>query len=351
MTDAKALEGLDQYTVGWISALPLERAAAIAMLDEQHVKPLDFTQPHTDSNSYTWGRIGVHNVVITSLAAGVYGTTSAATTAMAMLSSFPYIRIGLMVGIGAGITRPEQGFDIRLGDIAVSQPDGRSGGVIQYDFQKAKPDHLIEFKGSLNRPPEILLKALADLKSQHELYVPRLIDYARDCVKHRPRMAKAGQFGYVYQGAENDRLFQSSYDHVHGRDCENCDPIQEIPRTNRESTDPEIHYGVIASGNTMIKDATTRDSILRHIEEECICFEMESAGLMNNLPCLVIRGISDYADSHKNDRWQRYAALVAAAYAKELLGVVPGGTLEMLPKAIDVLKQGEYTLEAVWTYQ
>jgi nucleoside phosphorylase len=46
---------------------------------------------------------------------------------------------------------------------------------------------------------------------------------------------------------------------------------------------------------------------------------MEAFGLMNNFPCLVIRGISDYADGHKDDTWQAYAALTAAAYAKELL--------------------------------
>jgi nucleoside phosphorylase len=40
---------------------------------------------------------------------------------------------------------------------------------------------------------------------------------------------------------------------------------------------------------------------------------------MNSFPCVIIRGIADYADSHKNDNWHRYAALVAAAYAKELL--------------------------------
>src|SRR5947207_9006353 len=127
MISPKVLESRDLYTVGWLAALPLERAAATAMLDEKHEKPLNFVQPHADMNSYTWGRIGEHNVVIASLATGIYGTTSAAVTALPMLSSFPQIRIGLLVGIGAGITRPEQGRDIRLGDIVVSQPHGRSG--------------------------------------------------------------------------------------------------------------------------------------------------------------------------------------------------------------------------------
>ena len=88
----------------------------------------------------------------------------------------------------------------------------------------------------------------------------------------------------------------------------------------------------------LIKDAATRDLISQDAGEQCICFEMEAAGLMNNFPCLVIRGICDYADSHKNDRWQKYAAATAAAYAKEFLGVIPGEDLEKTRNAIDVLK-------------
>ena len=60
------------------------------------------------------------------------------------------------------------------------------------------------------------------------------------------------------------------------------------------------------------------------VGEDCICFEMEAAGLVDSFPCLVIRGVSDYADSHKNDRWQGYAAAVASAYAKELLVSMSG---------------------------
>lgn len=54
-----------------------------------------------------------------------------------------------------------------------------------------------------------------------------------------------------------------------------------------------------------------------------MCFEMEAAGLMNDFPCLVIRGICDYADSHKNKTWQAYAAATAAACAKDILTIVP----------------------------
>lgn len=168
MSTFNALESRDLYTVGWIAALPFELVVATAIFGERHKKPLDFAQPPSDKNSYIWGRVGEHNVVVASLPAGVYGTTSATTPASHMLSSFPQIRVGLMVGIGAAIARPEQGHDIRLGDVVVSQPDGRTGGVVQYDLRNAKEGHGFERKGILNMPPEALLKALAKLQPQHE---------------------------------------------------------------------------------------------------------------------------------------------------------------------------------------
>ena len=339
MTTHKALESRDLYTVGWIAALPIELAAATAMLDEQHEKPLDFAHPSSDKNSYTWGRIGEHNVAIASLPAGVYGIAPAATTASHMLSSFPQIRVGLMVGIGAAIARPERGYDIRLGDVVVSQPDGRSGGVVQYDLGKAKEGHGFERKGNLNMPPEALLKALAKLQARHEMRPPKILEFLEGMVKRNPRMAKSkpGKPGYVYQGRENDRLFKATCPHVAGFGCSNCDTKGEIVRDNRDFNEPEIYYGIIASGNTLVKDAAFRDSICKDTGEECICVEMEAAGLMNSFPCLIIRGICDYADSHKNDRWQRYAAATAAAYAKEFLGVVPGEDLEKTRRAAEVL--------------
>lgn len=54
-------------------------------------------------------------------------------------------------------------------------------------------------------------------------------------------------------------------------------------------------------------------------ENNILCFEIETAGLMNQLPCLVIRGICDYSDSHKNKEWQGFAAMTAAVYTKDII--------------------------------
>src|SRR5271168_5467650 len=94
----------DDYTVGWVCALPIELAAAQAMLDEQHH---DLPQNSDDANTYTLGRIGDHNVVLACLPAGQTGTNSAAAVAMQMKSTFRAIRFGLMVGIGGGVPNTE----------------------------------------------------------------------------------------------------------------------------------------------------------------------------------------------------------------------------------------------------
>jgi nucleoside phosphorylase len=129
--------------------------------------------------------------------------------------------------------------------------------------------------------------------------------------------------------------------------CDDCDLTRTIPRPARRSPDvPKVHYGVIVSSNTFVKSATQREYLRMEVGDDCICLEMEAAGLLNSFPCLVIRGISDYADSHKNNGWHAYAAATAAAYAKELLGFVDNRDLAQTEIAIDIMKEGQYS-----TYQ
>ncbi|KAF5688598.1 monocarboxylate transporter [Fusarium denticulatum] len=104
--------------------------------------------------------------------------------------------------------------------------------------------------------------------------------------------------------------------------------VQRLPRPSAESN---VHHGKVASRNQVIKHGKTRDRISNELS--MICFEMEAAGLLAaNLPCLVIRGISDYAYSHKNDHWREYAAATAAAYTKKLLVTIP----TMIPKDLSL---------------
>lgn len=299
----------DDYTIGWICALPCELAASRAMLDKLHG---DLHQRRNDSNSYVFGSIGAHNIVIACLPFGVYGTTSAATVAIQMLASFPLIRFGIMVGIGGGV--PGGHTDIRLGDIVVSKPTGTSGGVVQYDFGKTIQGGDFVRVGSLNKPPLSLLTGISKLEASHRLGFSKIPYHLSSMIARHPFMEATS----TYLGQSHDRLFRSDYEHL-GSDttCKNCDLSRTIERPLRPGTDPVIHYGTIASGNQVVKHGATRDRF--HRELGILCFEMEAAGLMDSFPCLVVRGICDYADSHKNKFWQDYASATAAAYAKELV--------------------------------
>ncbi|KAH1541476.1 hypothetical protein KXX57_006408, partial [Aspergillus fumigatus] len=300
----------DDYTVGWICALPLEMAAATVMLDEKHEK---LRRQPNDHNEYVLGHIGEHNIVVACLPSGEYGITSATTVAMQLLSSFHSIHFGLMVGIGGGV--PKEDKDIRLGDIVVSEPTYTHGGVVQYNYGKALSGGEFRRTGMLNRPPQSLLTALSKLQATHYTKPSQVINFLAEIEQKLPT-EQAANFA---RPTQTDQLFLDNYEHTntHTQTCNGCDTTQTIRRQCRSHNNPFIHYGLIASANQVVKDSQLRDKLGRDLG--VLCVEMEAAGLMNNYPCLVIRGICDYADSHKNKEWQGYAAAVAAAYAKELL--------------------------------
>ncbi|KAL4778905.1 nucleoside phosphorylase domain-containing protein [Aspergillus varians] len=302
----------DDYTVAWICALPLEMSATEAMLDEVHPS---LPQPSTDHNVYILGAVGNHNVVVACLPSGVYGTISAAVVVSHLVSTFSRIRFGLMVGIGGGV--PRDSADIRLGDIVVSKPITTSPGVIQYDYGKTLREGKLQRTGVLNKPPQVLLKAMAHIESDY-------MSGKRQASSLMPgeQQQTSIEINKKFARPESDMLFKSAYNHKQTEsDCSACDLHQLVNRPLRSTDEPYIHYGLIASGDQVIKDAKTRDSIAQELN--VLCFEMEAAGVIDEIPSLVIRGICDYCDSHKNKQWQGYAAWTAAAYAKSLLSTVP----------------------------
>jgi nucleoside phosphorylase len=206
--------------------------------------------------------------------------------------------------------------DIRLGDIVVSKPTDTHGGVVQYDYDKALSGGDFQRTGMLNRPPQILLRALSKLQASHLTEESRVMDFLVQIERKIPK--RASNFARPTRG---DHLYLVDYDHVNinSKNCDGCNVIKIVPRRSRNHIEPIVHYGLIASANKVMKDSRLRDKLGQELGVYCV--EMEAAGLMNNYPCLVIRGICDYADSHKNKEWQGYAAAVAAAYAKELLSV------------------------------
>jgi nucleoside phosphorylase len=261
----------NEYTVGWVCALPVELAAAQEMLDEEHCD-LERDPANKDDNLYALGSIGGHNVVIVCLPAGRIGNSPAAVVATQLTSTFKAIRFGLMVGIGGGV--PSAAADIRLGDVVVSQPHRTFGGVVQYDSGKATPSGF-ERTGSLSSPPQILLGAAAKVqanelrgRSQLSTYVSKL-----ECIAKFQR-ARAGP----------DVLFEASYDHDGGQTCDQCSIDRHEARPPRESGEEiVVHHGTIASGNQVMKSAVERDKVSAELGG-VLCFEMEAAGLMNSFP-------------------------------------------------------------------
>lgn len=312
------------YTVGWVCALPHEMAAAMCMLDKTHedLEEVDIS----DHNSYRLGQINDHNIVIASLSADIHGSTTTATVAKDMLRTFPSIRFSLMIGIGGAA--PSLKHEIRLGDVVVSQPDGAIGGVIQYDREKMTQGEYYQRTGSLNSPPTILLAALSRLQARHQIENNKISQFLSEA------SAKSFKFrmDYAFPGRLHDLLFHATYEHLPSDEyalCKMCDFEAEVQREPRRDDDPQIHYGNIASSNQVMEDAMMRDQLCEELD--VLCFEMEAAGLMLNFPCLMIRGICDYSDSHSNATWQKYAAAVAAGFAKELLGVISAKSVQREP--------------------
>ncbi|KAL5333126.1 nucleoside phosphorylase domain-containing protein [Aspergillus crustosus] len=253
----------------------------------QHGQALSLTRwLPGDTNSYLLGTISGHNVVMVCLPAGGIGTNS-------------NVQYGLMVGIGGGV--PSSQSDIRLGDVVVSKPVDSHPGVVQYDFGKTMSGGRFVQTGTLNRPPDILLGSVSSLQAQYSTMASPL----------------SGLPGW-----KRDQLFEASYVHLEFEDdCSDCDITRLVTTAPRPTEEPQVWYGLIASGNQVIKDGFTRDHVAK--QSPVLCFEMEAAGIMNYLPCLVIRSICDYCDFHKKKKWQGYAAMTAAAYAKLLLSIVP----------------------------
>ncbi|KAL2808625.1 purine and uridine phosphorylase, partial [Aspergillus granulosus] len=318
------------YTVGWICAIVTEYAAAQEFLDEEHEAPV--LSP-SDTNDYTLGKIGKHNVVIAVLPDGEYGTAPAAMVATNMQNSFPNVRIGLLVGIGGGV--PSERHDIRLGDVVVSAPRNGKSGVFQYDFGKTMQGRFFQNTRFLNQPPTALRTALTGLQAQYKRKGHQIESTINSILNRNPGLRRE----YGRPPGNADSLFKADVVHNPKGCAEFCakNPSNMMQRRARTTNEPNpaIHYGLIASANQVMKDALVRDQLAA--ENDILCFEMEAAGLMNQFPCLVIRGICDYSDSHKNKEWQGYAAMTAAAYANDMLRRIPPSSVEAEKKISEIL--------------
>ncbi|KAL7907408.1 hypothetical protein GGI35DRAFT_470623 [Trichoderma velutinum] len=268
------------YTVGWICALPFEFEASKAILDYRYRQPFqghgNDPDESYDGDSYAYGRIGHHDVAIACMSSDYYETSSVSDVLKDMREFFPFLRFFFM--------------DIRLRDVTGGDPVINSGAGIQYDPGRIERRGVFVQTGSLNTSmlPEDLQTAIRALKADHQIG-HKSSEHLQAIFK---RYNKAN-IRYGQPNVKNDALY-SIYDD---------------------------HFDTEASGNDIMKHGATRDGLWR--EHGIKCLEREVTGSTDGFHCLVIRGISDYADSHRNDIWQPCAAAIAAEYAKELLQIFP----------------------------
>ncbi|KAK6509042.1 hypothetical protein TWF481_003807 [Arthrobotrys musiformis] len=337
----------EDFQIAIICALPIEYNAVCLLIDQWWDEGgKTYGRAPGDLNTYRNGRLGEHNVVL--LLLPKMGKSSAAGSTASMRSSYYNVSLALLVGICGGV--PSAGKrEVLLGDVVIGEH------IFQYDFgRQYRRQHVpkAEEEGNLGSLNKELSGLLAYFKTE-----PGRKEAQRNAAKYLTVLQKASvdtesETDYRYPGIPQDKLFQAIYPHKHQEEeegnCQLCagdteDYCQEADRTScedlgcdedmlmvrlrlkkkqklateEERQRPEIFIGNIASGDTVMRSSEHRDQIAR--QGDIIAFEMEGAGAFDETPSLVIKGVSDYADSHKNKIWQPFAAATAASVAKAVL--------------------------------
>jgi nucleoside phosphorylase len=336
-------KGRNDFEIAIICALRSEADAVEALFDKFWGDDGEmYGKASGDPNAYTTGVIGIHNVVLAYMPG--MGKRNAANVASSFRSSFGGIKLALIVGICGGVANgTDDEKEVLLGDVIIST------ALVEYDFGRRLPDQFIRkdtLEDHLGRPNTEIRSLLAKLQGRRGRL--RLRDNTAGYLT--ALFQEPGFDNARYPGADADKLFESTYRHKHHDQsscilCAKCEekddevcmialdaPCSElkcsddklVPRDRlvraketAEAQKPWIHYGRIASGDTVMKSGEDRDEIAH--KEKVIAFEMEGAGVWDSFPCVVIKAVCDYADSHKNKKWQGYAAATAAACMKAFL--------------------------------
>lgn len=323
----------DEFAIAIICALTLEAEAVEELFDKTYDRLGEhYRKLPGDDNAYINGRIGSHNVVVCYMPG--MGKGSAASVASSLKISYKRIEMALVVGICGGAPYPSSGGEIFLGDVIISD------SVVQYDFGRQYPggfEKKTSVKDTLGRPNRAIRSILASLqtrRSRRDLQekLSRHLQTLQESLPdwHRPTSV-------------DDILFESSYQHKHygitSATCLCLDGMSEgickaavnsnctrlgcdlgrvcRRRSSTEHNGPRVHIGAVACADTVMKSGEHRDHLVQ--SEDVVGFEMEGAGVWDNISCIILKGVCDYADSHKNKAWQLYAAATGAAAAKAFL--------------------------------
>lgn len=331
----------DDYKVAIFCALS-EEADAVMATFTSHFKPA-FPKAPSDTNAYSLGLIATHNVVLVHMAG--MGKSIAARAAANCRATFHNLKVALVVGICGGVPNIAHNEQIYLGDVIVSN------GMEFYDFGRQFPHRFIRKTDTHSMPTRHSTEIKALLAKFATSYCRQrcqelTVTYLRD-------LENLDRFRGVYPGENEDKVFAPKYRHKHhdgscsvcaetgGADDDVCDaslkmsceelgcdeahllrkgqPDKRASANDRQTPSPDVKFGEIASGDKVMKSGEERDAVAR--EMDIIAFEMEGAGVWDTFQgnCLVIKAACDYADSHKSKKWQKYAALTAAAFTKAFL--------------------------------
>ncbi|KAJ6032530.1 hypothetical protein N7540_003262 [Penicillium herquei] len=312
------------FSIAIICALEVESDAVEHLFD--HVWDADgdvFGKALNDTNSYRTGVIGNHNVVLAYMTG--MGKVQAASVAKSCRWSFPSIRLALIVGVCGGVPGGIEG-GIFLGDIVISDE------ILPYDFGKKYPG-TFQCKDAASQSRNDEVQAFL-----RKLRSPNGREHLLTRTNHHLGVLRARNTEYSCPPRQCDQLFEPNYHHKHhntskcktctGRkSCKKaqkatckelkCDQERLVDRLRSSQREFNVHFGRIASGDTVMKSGMDRDRIANR--EKVIAFEMEGAGIDGIMPFLVIKGVCDYADSHKSKIWQKYTAGAAASCMKSLL--------------------------------
>ncbi|KAM0513537.1 hypothetical protein ACHAPE_007801 [Trichoderma viride] len=341
----------EDFQVAVICALALEHDAVSLLFDQfwdEDDEP--YGRAQGDANIYTTGKMGNHNVVLALLPN--IGTAAGAGVAASFRSSYSGLKTAFLVGVCGGVPSTGQDDEILLGDVVISKT------VVQYSLGRQYPSAFVAkdtVGDNLGRPSKAIRTLITSFETERGRR--RLRQKAGQYLKDLQRAAMEGghRHSYQYPGVAQDKLFAATHIHRHrglqqacGCSCNEemdsfcdeaarvscadlcCDEELLVPRRRLEAKSnmepecvqcPEIFIGCVASGDTVMRSGQHRDRIAK--ERNVIAFEMEGAGVWDEMPCIVVKGVCDYADSHKNKTWQPFAAATAAAVLKAMLAQYP----------------------------
>ncbi|KAL7963418.1 hypothetical protein V8C34DRAFT_322270 [Trichoderma compactum] len=319
----------------------LDYTAICLLLDDcWDAEGYTFGRVEGDFNFYVTGRIGSFNVVILMLSDR--GKASAAAAATSLRSSYHDLKLIFITGICDGVpgTRGEDG-ELALGDVVVSK------SIVQYDLGRLYPDKLAiktAVEDSLGRPSRDVRNFIAAMSTR-----PHRKALEKRAAAHLAQIQKeaVNRVIYEYPGSASDVLFEPTYYHECHHlpkcacmddpskelSCEEagCDYNRQLPRKRFEDTKRLqvnqgwfVFFGRIGSGDTISMSGIYRDQIARELD--IIALETGSAGAWDELPCVIVKGVSGYGDGHKNhswNHWQNFAAAAAASTARALIERYP----------------------------